>query len=126
MLGEYNISLVLLSYVVAVLASHVTLSVAARVKEGGKAEGVGWVVSGALAMGTGIWLMHFVGMLAYRTPFRQFYDPQLTSLSFVVAVAVSGFALQRLRRERFDARDLAVAGTLMGSGIAAMHYIGMQ
>ncbi len=124
--GEYNVSLVLLSFAVAVLASHVTLSVAARVKEGGAASaGVGWIVSGALAMGTGIWLMHFIGMLAYRTPFRQLYDPGLTAASFVVAVAVSGFALLRLRRSVFRSLDLALAGVLLGIGIAAMHYLGM-
>src|SRR5690348_16440760 len=102
--SSYSLQLVLLSYVVAVLASHVTLNLAQRLRP---ADGIPpsdrsvywpWIVGGAFAMGTGIWSMHFSSMLAFHLPIQVAYDLSLTTISYVIAVVVSGFALYRLRR----------------------------
>ena len=78
--SSYSLPLVALSYVVAVLASHVTLGLAQRLttRPGGP-RGHGavswpWVVGGAFSMGTGIWSMHFIGMLAFHLPIEVAYD----------------------------------------------------
>jgi NO-binding membrane sensor protein with MHYT domain len=74
MRSSYSIQLVLLSYVVAVLASHVTLSLAQRLRPmDGTRDARGprywpWILGGAFSMGTGIWSMHFIGMLAFHLP----------------------------------------------------------
>jgi PAS domain S-box-containing protein len=123
--GQYNIALVVLSYCVAVIASHVTLELAGRLRDPARRAPMLWLIGGALSMGTGIWSMHFIGMLAFDLPIAILYDLGLTTLSWAIAVAVSGFALRIVRRGVAGARGLLLPGLFMGAGISAMHYTGM-
>ena len=117
--------LVALSYAVAALASYAALDLAGRVaSSGGRARRM-WLAGGALAMGVGIWSMHFTGMLAFRMGMPVTYDVPITLLSVVVAVAASGLALVVVPRGLSGWRPLLVAGPIMGAGIAGMHYTGM-
>jgi signal transduction histidine kinase/DNA-binding response OmpR family regulator len=130
MQSNYSLGLVLLSYAVAVLASHVTLSLAQRLRPETGRRAMHrvrwhWIVGGAFAMGTGIWSMHFIGMLALHLPVAVAYDLDWTAASFVIAVVVSGFALLVFRRNDTTARGIVLPGVLIGLGIAAMHYTGM-
>ena len=127
----YSPQLVILSYLVAVLASHVTLSLAERLRPIDSPRIAyqplywPWMVGGAFSMGTGIWSMHFIGMLAFHLPVQVAYDLPLTATSWAIAVVVSGFALYRFRRNHTTARGIAVPGVFIGIGISAMHYTGM-
>lgn len=76
-------------------------------------------------MGTGIWSMHFVAMLAFSLPIRLGYDPSVTVLSWLAAVIVSWLALRTASRTEVTQKQIAVAGVAMGAGICAMHYTGM-
>ena len=92
--GTYATPLVVASVIVASLASYVALVLASRVIAATGRLRQAWLVAGALAMGTGIWAMHFVGMLAFRLGDRPIaYDVPRLVLSVLVAVAASGFAL---------------------------------
>jgi PAS domain S-box-containing protein len=77
-------------------------------------------------MGTGIWSMHFTGMLAFKMGMPVTYHIPLTLLSVVIAIAASALALFVVGRGEVGARGLLVAGPVMGVGIAAMHYAGMS
>jgi signal transduction histidine kinase/DNA-binding response OmpR family regulator len=128
--SSYSLPLVALSYIVAVLASHVTLSLAQRLRpQGGERAGHGpqwpWIIGGAFSMGTGIWSMHFIGMLAFHLPIEMVYDLGLTAASYFIAVIVSGFALLIFRRNDPTIRGIALPGLFIGFGICAMHYTGM-
>jgi len=131
MRSSYSLQLVILSYLVAVLASHVTLSLAERLRPIGGPQAAyqprywPWMVGGAFSMGTGIWSMHFIGMLAFHLPVEVAYDLPLTATSWAIAVVVSGFALYRFRRNHTTVSGIAVPGVFMGIGISAMHYTGM-
>ncbi|MGY6555710.1 MAG: MHYT domain-containing protein [Wenzhouxiangella sp.] len=128
-MSEYDLSVVLMSYAVAVMAAFTALEMAGKVMR--PDHGIlGWLSAGSIAMGTGIWSMHFIGMEAYRMPFEVTYDATLTVLSWVAAVGVSALALATLsliRRspERPDPKIVIPAGLLMGAGICIMHYSGM-
>jgi signal transduction histidine kinase len=50
-------------------------------------------VGGAIAMGCGIWSMHFIAMLALQLSVPIRYDVALTALSLVVAIVAAGLAL---------------------------------
>jgi PAS domain S-box-containing protein len=126
MLAQYNQWIVALSYVVAVMASYVALDMASRVSAArGSAAARYWLVGGALAMGVGIWSMHFVGMLAFSLPIPIPYSVPTTFLSMLFAVAASGTALQTINRGALSWRRLIVAGIIMGGGVSLMHYTGM-
>ncbi len=125
MIGSYHVGLVLLSIAVAVLASYVALDLASRVSAASGRAAAYWLGGGALAMGSGIWSMHFIGMLAFRLPIAMSYDVPITLLSMLIAALVSAFALFTINRNTLSTPRLLLSGVLMGAGIAAMHYSGM-
>lgn len=125
MTGTYNGWLQLLSFLVAVIASYVALDLASRVSSSSGRGAKYWLSAGAISMGTGIWSMHFVGMLAFKLPIQMGYDIPLTLASMAIAVVASGFALFTINRNALSLKRLLVSGLLMGLGIASMHYVGM-
>jgi diguanylate cyclase (GGDEF)-like protein len=125
MTGYYDPWLVLLSLAVAVFASYTALELAGRVSEKEGRGSWAWLVGGAVAMGSGIWSMHFIGMLAFHLPVPVAYDAGLTTLSLVLAIGVSGVALFVVRRPALTRQNIAAGAALMGTGISAMHYTGM-
>lgn len=126
MFGTYNSWLVLLSVIVAVYASATALSLSSRVARGPMNEMNGlWVAGGAVAMGSGIWAMHFIGMLAFSLPIPLSYDIGLTLASLAIAIAISGFALEVASAAEVTLFHLSVAAIIMGAGVSAMHYLGM-
>ncbi|MFT3669740.1 MAG: EAL domain-containing protein [Pseudoxanthomonas sp.] len=126
MSGNYNEVLVLFSLLVAILASYTALDMASRVTTTqGTTAARWWLTGGAMAMGLGIWSMHFVGMLAFDLPIPLGYDLAITLYSMLAAVGVSAFALWLVSRADLPRRLLCLGALLMGAGIAVMHYIGM-
>jgi NO-binding membrane sensor protein with MHYT domain len=124
--GTYNVWLVLASVLVAIFVSHTALGLSARVAKAKAEEAAhGWLVGGALAMGAGIWSMHFIGMLAFSLPIPLAYDFSITAASLMIAIVISGFALQVAALPDLTTGHLSVAALIMGAGISAMHYSGM-
>ncbi|MBK3774567.1 PAS domain S-box protein [Azospirillum brasilense] len=124
MLGHYDPYLVALSVVVASFGGYVALDLASHAREAGRGRN-GWLGAAALALGAGIWSMHFIGMMAMRMPVPVSYDILLTALSFLLAVGVSGTGLFAVAHGGGGRATLAAAGLLTGFGIVAMHYVGM-
>jgi PAS domain S-box-containing protein len=123
--GDYDLRLVTLSVVIAILASSVALDLAGRVTAArGRARGL-WLAGGALAMGLGIWSMHYVGMLAFHLPVAVRYEVLTVLASLLAAVFASAVALFVVSREALGLTRLLTGSVVMGAGIAAMHYIGM-
>ena len=125
MQASYNLWLVGLSIVVAMVVSYTALKLAARVAEGSSSAGRMWLLGGAAAMGMGIWSMHFIGMLAYSVEIPLRYGILKTVLSLVIAMITSGFALAIASRPQLSLARLATGSVVMGAGICAMHYSGM-
>jgi diguanylate cyclase (GGDEF)-like protein len=125
MVATYNLWIVVVSVLVAIFASYTALNLASRITASrGKSAAV-WLVGGAVSMGTGIWSMHFIGMLAFSLPIPMGYDIPITLASMAIAIIVSGFALYVVSRNTLSWQNLLQAGALMGAGISAMHYTGM-
>jgi signal transduction histidine kinase len=118
-------ALVALSIAIAVLASYAALDLAARIRAATGMTRRAWLTSAALAMGGGIWSMHFIAMLALESEGPIEFDIGLTLLSLVVAILVTGCGFWFMQRKAADVSDLVAGGALMGLGIAAMHYTGM-
>ncbi|MGN4076833.1 MHYT domain-containing protein, partial [Burkholderia gladioli] len=124
--GSYNFLLVVVSFVVATLASYTALDLTSRIALLGRSpQRHAWLAGGAVAMGTGIWSMHFIAMLAFSLPIPLGYDVLDTGYSLALAIVVSCFALFFTTRALATRTHLGISGTLMGCGIAGMHYTGM-
>jgi NO-binding membrane sensor protein with MHYT domain len=125
MQATYNLWLVGLSIIVAIVVSFTALTLAGRVAAAERTGGRLWLFGGAAAMGMGIWSMHFIGMLAFSVPIPLRYNVLTTLASLLIAVLTSGFALGIASRRDLSLRRLTVGSIIMGAGICAMHYSGM-
>ncbi len=125
MVGSYDYRLVVLSIVIAMLASYAALDVAGRVTSARGGIRFVWLIGGAVAMGLGIWSMHYVGMLAFRLPVSVQYDWPTVLVSLLAAIIASVIALFVVSREKMGFVRAITGSVFMGSAIASMHYIGM-
>jgi diguanylate cyclase (GGDEF)-like protein/PAS domain S-box-containing protein len=123
--GYYDPSLVALSVAVATFASFTALNLAGRLVAADAAARRWWLLAAGLALGGGIWSMHFVGMLAFVMPEPATYEVRLTVLSLLLPCLVAGAGLHALCRFGTGWRPLLAAGLLVGMGVVAMHYTGM-
>ncbi|MDB5365443.1 MAG: two-component sensor histidine kinase, partial [Rhodospirillales bacterium] len=114
-----------LSVVVAAVASFAALTLAARARSGLTHRRGLWLFAAALALGGGIWTMHFVGMLAFELPLAVAYDPFATVASMLIAVVVVASGIWLVDRAEGNWRAWFVAGPIVGIGVALMHYTGM-
>ena len=125
MTPHYDPTLVVVSILIAIMSSYVALDLTGRLSSAASHARWVWWLGGSIAMGVGIWSMHFVGMLAFHLPVQMRYDGPLVLLSIVVAVAASALALFVASRSTLPIPVLAASSVFMGSAINGMHYIGM-
>ncbi len=85
-----------------------------------------WLAGGAVAMGLGIWSMHYIGMLAFNLPLPVEYDWPTVLVSLIAAILASAVALYVVSRKTMRVWNAVLGSLVMGTGIAAMHYIGME
>ena len=125
MTGTHQSPLVALSFLIAICASYTALTLAGRVSVARGRARLAWLLCGSIAMGSGIWSMHFVAMLAFHLPIPISYDVPLVAASWLAAVGASAFALFVASRSQVSSLRLAAAGTCLGLAVVTMHYTGM-
>jgi two-component system NtrC family sensor kinase len=123
--GNYDFRLVVLSFVISILTSFTALDLAARLKAHKGRVRLFWLLGGGFAMGTGIWCMHYTGMLAFRLPIPVYYHIPTVIYSLFDAIIASTIAFYVVSRDRMTPVDVVVGSLFMGSAIATMHYTGM-
>lgn len=124
-INSFSPGLVLLSYLIAVAGSFVALQLISLAFESRGRQRVQIIALASLALGgVGIWCMHFIGMLAWRSPTMATYDGALTfaSMALAVGVVAIGFTLISLRQ---NTMMVLIAGVISGLGVAGMHFTGM-
>ena len=97
--GSYNYWLVALSVFIEMLASYAALDLGERVTASHGRVRFLWLAGGSIAMGTGIWSMDYIGMLAYSRPVRMHYDWPMVLLSWLAAVVATTSERKRYQRE---------------------------
>lgn len=82
-----------------------------------------WLLGCAIAMGIGIWTMHFVGMLAMEMPSHIEYDARMVLFSLLISILGTGIAFFMMKNNHVR---LLLSSLFMGGGIIGMHYLGME
>jgi diguanylate cyclase len=129
MVVSYQTNLVLLSIGVAILGSLTSLAVTSgwhNSDENDSWESAFSLANGGLIMGTTIWSMHFIAMMAVQFPVLINYNIVETIMSIGIAIGVTAVGLFVVSSRRFGVFSIPGAGILMGLGIASMHYLGMS
>lgn len=124
--SSYNLLFVALSFAIATVAAYTSFELANRVKASDRGLKRFWLVSGAGALGFGIWSMHFVGMLALHLDMEIHYNLWLVALSVVWALLGCYGGLFFVHLPDRTIGHIMIAGQLMGAGIGFMHYTGME
>ena len=122
---SYDSFIVIVSILVAMLASFTALDMAGRVVHSTGKVALVWLFGGGFAMGIGIWAMHFIGMLSMNMEMVMSYNAGLTAFSAGIAVCASIFALWLVCNGDLPLPRLAGGALILGSGVVAMHYTGM-
>ncbi|MDP4529551.1 EAL domain-containing protein [Alkalimonas delamerensis] len=124
--GSHQPQLVLLSLAIAILAAHTSFNFAQLMRSSTSDQiRLLWHVLGAFSLGTGVWAMHFTGMMAFTLPVVVEYQLWLTLASIVPAVLAAAVLLQVVAMPQTQWHSVAFGGLLMGAGIGVMHYTGM-
>jgi len=125
---SYGVLNPVLAYLISCLGCFLGLQCTARARamEGGARAR--WLLLAAVSIGvTGIWVMHFIAMLGYTINGQAIsYNVPVTILSMVIAIAVVAAGLFIVGFGRAgDSSRLLVGGSVIGIGVAGMHYMGI-
>ncbi|RUL54026.1 EAL domain-containing protein [Lysinibacillus antri] len=123
--GHYSAFLVILSIIISCYASYIALSMNRRMKDHTFFHKNFWLFLSSIAMGLGIWSMHFIGMSAFMLPIPMSYDVGLTIVSALPAILASYTAFYFSNQAKPTHKLNILSGIIMGIGISAMHYVGM-
>jgi len=126
---SYNNTLVILSIIIAIVSALVALAAVPRIHDDAADSRRTnlWSLVFGMSLGAGIWTMHFIAMLALNLPVPVRYDGGLTLISLLVGVAFSTLGILPLRRGGgLNGARLLGMGSVIGLGIAGMHYTGME
>jgi len=123
--ASYNPVLIVISVGIAVFSSYVALIISRPMRAQTDHDQQLWTGAGALTLGMGIWVMHFIGMLALSLPCGINYDPTITFMSILPGVLCSGVALYLVRHKSCRLVLLLLASAVLGLGIGALHFVGM-
>ncbi len=118
--------LVLASLAVAMMAGFTGLSLTQGAGQLALPRRKVVVSMAAVALGGGVWSMHFVAMLGLNLPIPFSYDPLVTLISALASILIAGVAFLILHFRPRSPRTITGAGAIIGVGIPIMHYIGMS
>lgn len=117
--------LIAMSCIVALAAGFTGLSLTRDLAKQSVFQKKASITLAALALGGGIWAMHFVAMLGLKLPIPFYYDAAITLVSALTAILLVGMALILLHFAERTPLVISTAGAIVGVGILVMHYIGM-
>ena len=125
---SYGLINPVLAYLISCLGCFLGLQCTARARavEGGARAR--WLLLAAVSIGTtGIWVMHFIAMLGYTIGGQSIsYNVPVTILSMLIAIAVVAVGLFMAGFGSGDDRNrLLLGGSILGIGVAGMHYMGI-
>lgn len=123
--AEHNIFLVVMACLIAVVAAFTGLSLTRELSQKPLFQRKVSIALAAIALGGGIWSMHFVAMLGLQLPILFYYDAAITLVSALTAILIVGVALVLLHFVKRTPTVISAAGAIVGFGVLGMHYIGM-
>src|SRR6202012_4107077 len=120
----HDLRLVALAAFICVLASLTAINLLRHARNSTGNMRYVWLAVSAISTGFGIWATHFVAMLAFTPGIPSGYNIELTLLSLVAAILLTGVGLSISLIPNWR-HGPWIGGAIVAGGIAAMHYTGM-
>ena len=121
---DHDLRLVLLAAAVCGFGTAASLVVSGRVLRDSHSSL--WLVLLAVCAASTVWATHFLAMLAYQTVVPVTYAPGLTAASYLAGAIVMGIGLRIALASPGNAPRAVIGGAIVGAGVSALHYIGME
>lgn len=124
---EYEIGVVVLSYIVSVFGAFVGLRlVNMAIVESKIRCRILWLLMAAIVIGgCAVWAMHFLAMLAFYIGIEVNYDLALTMFSLFLSIGVAAIGFLFAGLVKLSWFKIGLIGMFMGIGFAIVHYVGM-
>jgi diguanylate cyclase len=116
----------MLSVLIALMASFTGLSLTRGLTTQGIGQRQLRIAVSAVALGGGIWSMHFVAILAMRFNVPVYFEVGETVASALIAILLAGVALLIMHFGARTRAKLVFSGAILGIGIVVMHYVGLS
>lgn len=126
MTASYNYILVALSVFIGMSAAYAALDLAGRITATSGWVRSAWLTGGAIAVGIGVWSVHFTGMLAFSLPVPVDYYWPTVFLSLLAGIFAAGFSLFVLSRETVGIAQILSIGLVVAAAIITVHNVGMR
>lgn len=126
MLDQYNYYIIGLSVLIAIITSVLALSITEKISYSERKSKIFWLTSGSIVMGSGVWSMHFIGMMAFHIHISVSYNVMITIISMLASIISSFIAFYITMAKNIKWYRIVIGGLIMGSGIVTMHYVGME
>lgn len=128
MVVTYQPDLVWLAFFVGIIGSLTALALTAGSHD---ADNDSWessftLANGGLIMGTTIWSLHFIAMMAVGFPTLVNYNIVETILSICFAIFGTAIGLYIVSKNKLGRFSIVGGGVAMGLAIGSMHYTGMS
>src|SRR5262245_50777670 len=125
LVGTYDLGLVALSLLVAIVGASAALSVVARLRFLITTRSRRLcLASGSAPLGSGFWAIHFTGRLASNLSTEIAFGLLPTLLSVVPAIVGSAIALIAIDARSSIRRSMHLAAAAFAAAIATMHFVG--
>ena len=115
--------LILVAAIVCATGVYASFALAGHASRGDRRQRRIWAPLSIVAAGCTAWATHFIVLLAFKPGMPAAFDPLLTAISLLSAIAGIGAGMMLGLRER-RAKRRFTAGMVMGLGIVALHYVG--
>jgi len=122
---EHDARYLAIAAAVCALGSVLSMRLFARLRRSDGPRRPHWLLLAGLVAGGTIWTTHFAAMLGYDVPVERSFDPQITVLSLLLAVAFTAAGFLITARGRLTPL-VELGGVVFGLGIAVMHFVGMR
>ena len=122
----YSPWLVVLSVMIALMASFTGLSMTRGLSRMSVGQRQLRVALSSVALGGGIWSMHFLAILAMRFNVPVYFEIGETVASALFAILLAGLALLIMHFGLRTRGKALLSGAILGVGIVAMHYVGLS
>ncbi|MFE4176681.1 MHYT domain-containing protein [Streptomyces sp. NPDC056909] len=123
---SYGLVTPVAAFLMACLGAALGLRCTARSLRARRPWKPGGLALGAASIGSGVWTMHFIGMMGFAvTEVPVGYDRLTTFASLAVGIVMTGIGIFIVGYRGSTPMALVTGGTVTGLGIATMHYLGM-
>jgi len=122
----YNPYLLGLSLVISSIASYAAIDMLGRFHISHTRAKSAWLLAGAFVLGTGVWSMHFLSMLALRLPLDVGHDPITMFQSWLGMIAAAFVGFYVAARNQLSWPHLLGGAALVALGACGMVYRGVQ